>query len=264
MVKVREIIIYPVKGMRGIAMDTATAMARGFANDRRFMLVDRSGKFISQRTNPDLIQFKLELHNDGLKVSYPYKGEIVIPLNKNQGHKTIVNVWGTSFTATLMPEEYHDYFSDCLEGDFRLVTMLDDDIRQKDMGKHGTGQVSFADGYPYLILGTASHNDLNMRLEKPVPINRFRANIILETEFPFEEDHLSEFMVGGAAFKMIKPCIRCQVITIDQNTGISSKEPSATLSKYRKSDGGIVFGMNAICTKFGNVTIGATVVQNEA
>jgi uncharacterized protein YcbX len=253
---IHEIHIYPIKGMQGLSLQSSFASGRGFEMDRRLMLIDKRGKFVSQRSTPELTHFKLEIDQDKLLVNFKEKKSILISFSDSHKEKTEVSVWDSIFQASLMDGQYHTFFSTCLGKDLRLVSMQPEDKRKKNIKDYGSEEVSFADGYPFLFLGTASHEDLNSKLDNPIKINRFRANIILNTIEPFIEDHLDKFSIGEASFKMIKPCKRCQVITIDQETGVKYNEPLITLSTYRREDDGVIFGMNAICIKSGLVSVG--------
>jgi hypothetical protein len=121
-------------------------------------------------------------------------------------------------------------------------------------------QVSYADGFPFLITGTGSLADLNQRLETPVPMDRFRPNIVISTEAPFIEDDLGIFHLGEAIFKRVKPCSRCIITTTDQLTGKRSKEPLKTLSEYRKIEQKVLFGQNLVCLREGRVKTGDNLI----
>lgn len=122
--------------------------------------------------------------------------------------------------------------------------------------------VSFADAYPYLIIGQSSLDDLNSRLETGLPMNRFRPNFVFTGGTPYEEDRWKDFKIGAAEFKAVKPCARCMFITTDQETAERSNEPLKTLSTYRKIDGKIMFGMNVVCIKQGIISIGDEIEFN--
>jgi uncharacterized protein YcbX len=219
------------------------------------MLVDATGTFVSQRSVPALTHFELTLGLQTLDIKFKEES-ITILLDDFQEEKKIVNVWESNFNTTVMNKLYNNFFSDILGNKYHLVSMRSSDIRKKQLKDGKDVEVSFADGYPYLMTGTASLADLNERLKIPIPMERFRANMVLNTTLAFEEEKIDTFYLGNALFKMVKPCKRCQVITIDQKTGISSAEPLKTLSKYRRCNGGVCFGMNAICLENGRITKG--------
>ena len=152
---------------------------------------------------------------------------------------------------------YSRWFSDNLRQECHLVFMDNESKRSID-NKYAVQneQVSFADGFPYLIIGTGSLKDLNQRLATPVPMDRFRPNVVISTDAPFIEDDLEIFHLGEARFKRVKPCSRCIITTTDQLTGKRSKEPLKTLSEYRKFDQKVLFGQNLICLQEGLVKTG--------
>lgn len=253
--EVQNLFIYPIKGFQGVEIQSGFALQRGIEGDRRLMLVDDAGTFVSQRTVPALTHFRIEIGEGRLQMRYNEES-ITIFLDDFLKEKTFVKVWKSSFYTSLMNKKYNDFFSDILGGKYFLVAMRASDVREKTLSDRTNFEVSFADGYPYLITGTASLDDLNEKLETPVPMGRFRANVVLHTSEAFQEEKIDTFHLGSALFKMVNPCKRCQVITIDQDIGISSAEPLRTLSTYRKFDGGVNFGMNAICLEEGLISQG--------
>ena len=169
-----------------------------------------------------------------------------------------VEVCGTRFISNEVSKEFSTWFSDIIGTPCRLVKMPSDDTRVKKFNKPPfESTLSFADGYPILILGSQSLNHLNEKLRAPIPDDRFRANIIFETKEPHEEDEWANFNIGDeVSIRNIKPCVRCQVITINQDTAIKGMEPNKTLATYRRFDQGICFGSNAIVMKEGHIKVG--------
>jgi uncharacterized protein YcbX len=134
---------------------------------------------------------------------------------------------------------------------------MPDTTKRKVNSKYIDNQiVSFADGYPFLIIGEESLVDLNNRLKDPLPVNRFRPNLVFSGGEPFDEDGWMRFKIGGVEFRSIKPCSRCVVTTVDQNTSNKSKEPLKTLSQYREVNGKVMFGMNLVCEVTGKLKMG--------
>jgi uncharacterized protein YcbX len=254
-VEVHKLFIYPIKGFRGVEIQSGFALDRGMKGDRRLMLVDDTGTFVSQRTVPALTHFRIKVGVGNIQITYKEES-ITILLDDFLEEKTFVKVWKSSFFASAMNKKYNGFFSDLLGGNYYLVAMRASDVREKKISDGMNIEVSFADGYPYLITGTASLADLNEKLETSIPMERFRANIILHTSDAFQEEKIDTFHLGNTLFKMVNPCKRCQVITIDQDNGVSSAEPLKTLSTYRKFDGGVNFGMNAICLEEGLISQG--------
>jgi uncharacterized protein YcbX len=251
--RLEEINIYPIKSLGKISLKESTALIRGFRFDRRMMLTDGEGQFLSQRRIPEMATFKLSLNDEGFIVQHNNEN-IHIPFNLKAETFRKVTVWGDQIIAPEAEKEYSRWFSDHLNQECYLVFMDDDSKRPVDHDYAVYNeQVSYADGFPYLIIGTGSLEDLNQKLEIPVPMDRFRPNIVLSTDVPFVEDDLETFQMGEAIFKRVKPCSRCMITTIDQSTGIRSKEPLKTLSAFRNEDQKVLFGQNLICLKEGLV-----------
>lgn len=257
MIKIKEIIIYPIKGLAGISLKECMAYEKGLENDRRYMLVEPSGKFISQREYPQLALFKISIQDQSIKVTFG-QSEIFIPSRKTKTKIKAVTVWEHEVHAFQSNPAINQWFSEQLGQECHLVYMDEEkNFRQKALKKSPTStEVSFADGYPYLFLGTGSMDLLNQKMDLNYNINRFRANIILETTEAHVEDTLDFLSCGQTKFRMIKPCARCQVTTIDQATGDKGKEPLKTLASYRQKENKIYFGMNAVCIKEGEIKVG--------
>jgi len=250
---IEQLIIYPVKGLAGINVQEANALEKGLENDRRFMLVDKEGNFLSQRNTKEMALFKTSIEGDQLIISYK-DASISLDILQEKGEPMDTIVWGNDINAIKVSTEASRWFSDQLGIDCILVKMNKESSRIKQLKKAPEStQVSFADGYPYLILGTASLDQLNGKLESSVNADRFRANIIVKTEVAHEEDDLDLCSINGFKFRVIKPCARCQVITIDQQEATSSKEPLKTLATYRQKGNKVYFGANMVCMEQGVV-----------
>jgi len=257
---IQSIIIYPIKGMTGVNMSSVKALERGFENDRRYMLVDENNTFISQRTHPILTQIKPTIVDEEIHVEF--KGiKISIPLSQKSSVSVNAILFGNKVQGTLVSDEVDDYFSKIVGEPVRLVKMTEADVRKKQLvrGPEST-EVSFADGYPFLIAGTESLATLNTKLDNPVLMDRFRPNIVVHTDEAHIEDTWENIEIGSCKFMIIKPCARCPVVTIDQASGLRSKEPLKTLSTYRKIGNNVYFGANAICLSEGEVRIGDNLV----
>ncbi len=260
--KIKDIIIYPVKGMAGISVPSAMTTNRGFQHDRTWMLVNAEGKFITQREYASMALFKTKIDSSELVVEFE-GDEISIPLVPSNSSKQRVKVWRHIFDATLVSDHVDQWFSNKLNMECRMVYMGPDDKRHKSLIKAPRKtELSFADGYPYLIIGTASFDGLQSKLEEPIAINRFRANIIIETTDPHCEERWDFIEVGGAVLKMIKPCARCPVVNINQETGESTKSVLKTLSTYRKMSSKVYFGMNTVSIEDGEIKVGDFVLVN--
>ena len=229
----------------------------GLEYDRRWMLVDNEGRFLTQREHPTMALFSCAFTGEGIEVS---KGEekISLGLEENAVGDERVQVWSSKLKAQEVSEIHTEWFSDLLGINARLVRMTDISRRTKRIftPPYKT-KVSFADGYPILILGQASMNELNEKLEEEIKPDRFRANIIIDTKTPHEEDKWKDdFFIGHVKMKVIKPCARCVVTTIDQLTAEKGKEPLKTLSTYRQWRNKIWFGANTISLEKGIIEVG--------
>ncbi len=251
---ITEINIYPVKSLGGVSLQTATVENRGFTFDRRWMLIDEDDRFISQREMPQMSRIKLSIAGD--MAIAEYGGEMLV-LEPPTGQMVEVSIWDDVVAAALCGETANEWFSAALGTGVRLVRMPDGVKRPVDpkYALEGTGdEVSFADAYPYLIIGEASLKDLNSRMEHPVPMNRFRPNLVFSGKEPFAEDDWKKIRIGDIVFHLVKPCARCVITTIDQAEGIKKgPEPLRTLAEFRNVNGKVMFGQNMIAEPGGGV-----------
>jgi uncharacterized protein len=259
-----EIYIYPIKSLGGIRLDASNITSRGLENDRRFMLVDENGRFFSQREYPQLAIFQTEIEGDFLKITNKKNGQnITLNLSPSSQSTSIqVTIWDDETTAVEVSDEASEWFTQALGIPARLVYMHEESQRKIETNYALTGDeiTSFSDGYPILIIGQSSLDDLNNRLENPVNINRFRPNFVFTDGESFEEDAWHEFTIGNVRFFGVKPCSRCIMTTIDQETGEKKgKEPLLTLNKYRKAGNRILFGQNVLVSQLGTVSVGDNV-----
>lgn len=255
---VQDIYVYPVKSLGGIRLSEAVVEERGFRYDRRWMLVDEAGVFITQRKYPELALLRVALGEKGLRVTNQKNGESVeIPFGMDSGEELTVTVWHDLMLAKTVDANLDSWFSDFLGFSVRLVRMPEATQRKIDPRYAVNAEsVSFADGMPYLIIGQASLDELNSRLESPVPMNRFRPNIVIAGGSPFLEDSLRKIKIGELVFAIVKPCARCVMTTVDQATGEKGKEPLRTLSTYRAINGKIYFGQNVVALQSGKIKVG--------
>lgn len=246
-----EIWIYPVKSLGGISLESAKPETRGLQYDRRWMLVDEQGRFVSQREIPEMALLGAAIESPYLRVFWKKnpaeKIDIPLEFNALEAPKLPVEVWGDSMMACMLASDINQWFSQQLGQNLRLVYMPDFTRRPADTRYAPAGQhVSFADGFPYLIIGQASLDALNSRLEQPVPMNRFRPNLVFSGGEAFEEDQWSIFNIGEQRFQGVKPCARCSIPTTDQDTATRAAEPIKTLSTFRNIEKKILFGQNVI------------------
>ncbi len=251
--KLTQIYIYPIKSLRGIALEKAAVHSTGLQYDRKWMLVDQDGLFLSQRSTPSMTLLQPQITKTSLEVSHTrhQQQRITIPLTYDQDLPRMqVTIWDDQVEALVMPDPINNWFSSVLDKTCKLVYMDEKAIRPiKSQHQVNQESVSFADGYPILIIGEASLQDLNSRLKVPVEIIRFRPNLVFSGGMPFSEDDWKSFKVGPVMFRGIGACARCSVPTIDPETGRKSREPILTLGKYRIQDKKILFGLNALGTQ---------------
>jgi len=248
---VLQTFIYPVKSLAGIACESLVFTDRGAQGDRRWMLVDNNGRFISQREWPMLSLFRLSMADGGFQINGLSGMSIFLPGTIAHGPETRVSIWSDNVAAIEAPESINLFFTGELDMPCKLVYMPDDTHRFADSTYAGVGKLtSFSDGYPLLLIGTASLSELNGRLkedgQKEIGWDRFRPNIVVSTEEPHAEDSWAEFTIGEIEARGVKLCSRCVMTTVDQSTGVAGKEPLRTLAKYRTMKGKVMFGQNVI------------------
>ena len=260
MMRVAEIRIYPVKGLRGFSVDEALVEPWGLAGDRRFMVVDEAFRFMTQREWPAMAIVAADLVSDGLALSAAGRG-IRVPVPEATRPRVDVTIWKNRVPAVDCGDEVAVWLSDILGAPCRLVHMSEPaTARPADPGfATPADHVSFADGYPLLVTTQASLDDLNARLDRPVSMDRFRTSLLVEGAEPWAEDDWRDLRVGDVRFAGVKDCARCAVTTVDQESGVRSEdnEPLRTLAGFRRKAGGlIIFGQNLIPRRLGRVRVG--------
>lgn len=260
MLTLSEIWIYPIKSLGGISLQEANITERGLQNDRRWLLVDEAGVFITQRQYSQLALFSVQLEAEHLLVTNRNTMDTLRFSCADYSEKQVsVQVWDDTILANEVSEVCSHWFTEQLQMPVRLVYMPDSSKRLVDSRYAQTPNdiTSFSDGYPFLLIGQSSLDDLNTRLENPVEINRFRPNLVVTGALPYQEEAWYEFEVGAVQFWGVKPCSRCILITVDPHTGEKpSKEPLLTLSKYRKVGNKVLFGQNVIAKTLGLLRVG--------
>lgn len=252
-----EIWIYPIKSLSGISLSSARMLPKGLQYDRRFMLVDDENKFITQRVHSILALFRVALSETHVQVTY--EGDTLkVPLHPAKTNNTFqCTIWNDTVTVQEVSLETSQWFSKHLGFTCKLVFFPEEQERPVDEKYHVNHEhVSLADGYPALIIGQASLDDLNTRLEKPVPMNRFRPNFVFTGGEPYEEDRWREFSIGNNRFVGVKPCARCVLTTVDPETAKMGKEPLKTLSTYRTQNNKVLFGQNLVALDFETINVG--------
>ena len=270
--------IYPIKSCAGIDLQSAELTRAGLAHDRRWMLVDDGGQFLTQRQLPRMALIRTALDAHSLSLSAPEMQALRVPLDGSELSDTVENVvvWRSTVPARAESERVNAWFSRFLGHPCRLFK-VDVDARrtpnpelvERWLAAHpdvagpfaGDHVFGFADGYPLLVANQASLDELNARLaaqgKPPVPMDRFRANIVVRSEDweAFDEDHTVFVQAGDAGLALVKPCTRCPVPNVDQRTGISGDEPGLTLAALHTLEAGVVFGMNAIVAQTRALTL---------
>ncbi len=240
--KVGALYCYPIKSCGGIALQQTEIGPRGLRYDREWMIVDWDGKAMTQRQHPRLCLIGTAITDDVLEISAPGMPTLRLFIEDNGPRKTPVIVWNDVCLAWDQGMHAAAWFSDFLDTDCWLVRMPRDHVRPSRAGDGS--QVGFADGHGLLVISDASLEDLNARLETPLPMDRFRPNIVVSGCDPYVEDGWNEIRVAGAHLSGANRCIRCVITTTDQLTGERGKEPLKTLAGYRKTPEGVVFGKN--------------------
>ena len=260
MLTISNLNIYPVKSLRGISVKSAKVTDRGFEHDRRWMLIDHFGNFMTQREYPQMALINVEIEHKGLNVYHRNKKDLnkhFIPFNLFKPNAITVPIWDDTCSALLVGNDSDKWFSEALDVKCRLVYQPFESRRLVDQKYAKENElVSFADGYPFLIIGQTSLDDLNARMDEPLPMNRFRPNIVFIGGKPFQEDGMKTFKVGNILFYGVKPCARCAITTTDQETAERLNEPLKTLATYRKFENKVLFGMNLLHEGGGEIKIG--------
>jgi uncharacterized protein len=260
--QVSAITIYPIKSCRGISVPSAEVESRGLAEDRRFMLVDAKGRCVTQREHPRMALIDVYRDDGGYRVAAPGQRPLHLPRAAPGGGECDVKIWGDTAQATLVGEEANAWFSQYLGFGCGLVHMEDHQHRAVTNGSAAfDDEVSFADAAPLLLISTASLADLNGRLAAPVAMQRFRPNVVIDTDTPFAEDAWKSIAIGGAELAIGWPCSRCVLTTIDPESGVwdARGEPLETLKTYRRVGPRVMFGQNLIPRRYGAIRVGDAV-----
>ncbi|MCF0050257.1 MOSC domain-containing protein [Dyadobacter sp. LJ53] len=257
--RVSEIWIYPVKSLGGIRLKEAKTEKKGLQYDRRWLIIDENNTFITQRVFHQMALIDVALEKDGLKIFERNNSEnnITVPNEPVSGETLSVKVWDDVVEAVTVMDEADVWLSSQLGQNVRLVMMPESTERKADPKYAQNGEiVSFADGYPFLVISQASLDDLNTRLEEPISMIRFRPNFVITETLPFEEDQWKRIRIGDLDFEIVKPCARCVLTTVDPATGQKGAEPLKTLASYRRINNKVLFGQNLVASNFGIVREG--------
>lgn len=261
MITLSTLTFYPIKACRGFDVHTANVERMGLQHDRRMMVVTPEGEFLTQREHPKLALVTPTLNDDSLTLSAPDYDSIRVTIQRT-GTPQPVNIWKSRGVHAIdQGEEAAQWFSDWLGARVHLVHIAEGYLRKvsADYAVNTDDHTGFADGYPILIASEAGLADLNARLETPVPMDRFRPNVVVKGCEPFAEDTWKRIRIGDVELAIVKPCARCMVTTIDKDTLAQSKEPLKTLNTFRKQVNGAMFGQNAIPLNEGRFELGMSV-----
>lgn len=253
--------IFPVKSCGAIELLESEVEARGLQHDRRWMIVDETGRYLTQREVPQLATIRPQLTPNELILKCG-NAQLDIPIHPHEGEAMRVQIWRDEVNAVRVGELADEWLRDILGLDAHLVWMPDDAHRLVDARFAQNSEItSFSDGFPFLILTSASVDDLNDRIlengGEAVGADRFRSNFLVAGATAYEEDEWTNFRIGECEFEIVKPCSRCVIPTLDQTSGEKTGlEPLRTLATYRKRDGKIYLAQNALPRKLGRVKVG--------
>lgn len=263
MITIDSLFVYPVKSCAGIELKRAQVTSRGLLHDREWMVVTPNGRFITQREVPRLALVKTALREDALLLTTPGLPRLAVPfVRAARAEPTEVTVWGDTVLASDEGDVAASWFGEHLGRDVRLVRFDQSRPRPTDpeWSQGQPGYSAFADGYPVLVVSRASLDELNSRLPAPLPVDRFRPNVLLAGCAPYAEDGIGSLTAGDVKLRLVKPCTRCSIPSVDQSTGEpQGDEPMRTLRSYRwdKALRGVKFGQNAIVDGVGWLEAGA-------
>lgn len=256
-----EIWIYPIKSLGGISLNEANVRRKGLQYDRRWMLIDKSGVAMTQRVYHEMALFKLSFAGNHIMIAYTKDGATIDSASLSltsmpQPGVITAQVWDDPVEVAEVSDDLSKWFSSLLHTNCKLVVFPEDNPRRVDPRYSVNDEnVSLADAYPFLIIGQSSLEDLNRRLEEPVPMNRFRPNFVFTGADPYVEDGWRNFSIGSVRFAAVKKSDRCILTTVDQNTAKRGSEPLRTLSLYRKQGNKVFFGQNLVAFDEGIVSV---------
>lgn len=262
--QVGSLLIYPVKSLGHQSLTSVVVEARGLRGDRRLMVVDANGVFITQREIAQLVLISAQWQGNALCLRHGNESCVVPPYDaqcQQQYSPKRVRVWNDNVDAVDLGDDVAAALSRWVGKDVRLVYMGDDCLRQVDLAYGNTGDiVSFADGYPVLLIGAASIAQFNSTLSAPVTAMNFRPNIVVENSAAFAEDGWQRVRIGEVVFDIVKPCSRCVVPSINPATAQKNAEITRALATHRRGvDGKTYFGQNLIARGAGTISVGDVV-----
>jgi hypothetical protein len=255
-----RIFIYPIKSARGIEVAETELGTSGPVNDRRWMLVDDEGVFLSQRKAPRMALIEPGFEGSDLVITAPGMSPLVLPASScGDGELISVSIWQDHLRLPHPNPLYSEWFSAFLGRSCRLVSLPDTVVRNVEPPfDRPEWRVSLADGYPLLVVTEASLLMVNEQLRSPVGIERFRPNLLISGTAPHEEDEWQRIRVGPVELAIVKACARCSIVLVDPSTAEVGLEPLRTLARYRSMPRGVMFGQNALVINPGKICVGAS------
>ena len=251
---------YPVKSLAGQALEHSLVDGFGLADDRRWMLVDREGRYVTQRELPEMALISASLDQRRLTLNAPGMTPLAVDPPADNAEPINVQIWRDRCQARLCSNESQIWLSRYLGHTLRLVYMAEGERRQVDRAYAEEGDLTaFSDGFPLLLISQASLDDLNGRLEQALPMIRFRPNLVVAGCEPYAEDGWSLIRIGEMTLRVVKPCSRCKITTIDPYTAEVGDEPLKTLASYRRQGNQVFFGQNLIHDGPGELKLGMPV-----
>jgi len=249
---------YPVKSARGLVLEEVEVASRGMRWDRHWMLVDQDGRFVTQRQRPRMALIGCAVAGDQLLLSAPGMDDLALPVASAEAQRLQVRIWNDRCLAASSGRQAANWLSRFLGAEVRLVYLPEQRIRSLDpVYARPEDQTGFADGFPFLLVSEASLSDLNRRLERPLSMRRFRPNLVVRGCQPYAEDRWRRIRIGDIQFRVVKPCSRCIITTVDPDTGQrDGDEPLRTLRRYRQGDNKVFFGQNLIHDDTGRLQLG--------
>jgi uncharacterized protein YcbX len=259
-IRISGLYYYPVKSCGGTALRSATLGARGIVGDRTYVIVGADGRFVTQREKPRLALITPTLTKECLSLSAPGMTTLDVPVIADARREVVV--WGEVIDADDQGADVAEWLSHFLGGPHQLARISNADARMSwtVRGAPSTYKMAFADAYPVLMTSVASLDDLNGRLENPVAMDRFRPNVVVDGAPAFAEDDWKRVRIGSVDTTVAAACIRCVIISVNQDTGKRGVEPLRTLATFRRDDeGGVAFGQNLVYKRGGEIRVGDAV-----
>jgi uncharacterized protein len=246
-IRLNGLYVYPIKSCGGVAAGEWYVDERGLRHDRRWMLVDEAGRFMSQRRFPRMALIGARSVPDGFVVSAPGMPSLEVPLRPPNGKPLRAQIWNDTVDTLTAGGEADRWFGEFLGVRSKLVHMPDESVRPVDPDYGEPGDlVGLTDSFPFLLISEGSLAALNARLAHPLPMNRFRPNLVVEGCDPFAEDDWKMVRIGPITFRVVKPCARCAITTVDQTTAATGREPLRTLATFRREGKKVLFGQNLV------------------